>query len=138
MSETPAGVMQWRQGPDLAPASLYERDEYAWLEQQAALLRAGRLDEIDHKSLAEYLSDMAASDRDAVESHLRVLLLHMLKVRHQPQKISGSWISSILGQQADAAKKISRSPGMRPHIPALYAGAGRYAGHTARARCRSP
>lgn len=127
MSSGTSSLMSWPQLPSRAPESLRERDEYAWLEQQAALLRSVRHDEIDRASLAQYLDDMMASYRDDVESHLRVLLLHMLKVRHQPAKISGSWRSSIVVQQADAAKKIKRSLGMKPHLADMYADAYRVA-----------
>ena len=42
-----------------ALAALYEVDETAWLEATAALIRSGRLEEIDGTTLAEYLTDMA-------------------------------------------------------------------------------
>ena len=38
--------------------SLYERDFYLWLEQQAARLREGRLDQLDVANLLEEFEDM--------------------------------------------------------------------------------
>lgn len=124
---TVSGFMTRLDVPERTPGSLYESDEYAWLEQQAALLRARRLDQIDHASLAEFLAEMAENKRKATKSHLRVLLLHMLKVRYQPDRISGSWRSTIIEQQAQASDEIASSPGMGQHLPTLYAEAYRVA-----------
>src|SRR5437762_265465 len=65
---------------------LYERDETAWLEAMADLIRTGRLDEVDYPNLAEYLADMARRDRREVDSRLVVLLAHVLKWVHQPDR----------------------------------------------------
>jgi hypothetical protein len=43
--------------------SLYERDFYLWVEQQAALLREGRLDELDVANLLEEIESMGARKR---------------------------------------------------------------------------
>ena len=45
--------MVQRTSPD--SATLYETDETAWLEQTAALVRAGRLGEVDPEPLAAML-----------------------------------------------------------------------------------
>ena len=84
---------------DMLPLSLlYERDETAWLETMSALVAEGRLAEINHHNLSEYLSDMAKRDRREVESRLIVLLAHMLKWVHQPERRSGSWQATIIEQ----------------------------------------
>lgn len=83
---------------EVAPG-LYLRDETAWLEATAELVRAGRLDLIDSASLAEYLDDMAKRDRKEVTSRLVVLLMHLLKWAYQPDHRSGSWRATILEQQ---------------------------------------
>jgi Domain of unknown function DUF29 len=43
--------------------SLYERDFCLWLEQQAALLREGRFDELDVANLVEEIESMARKDK---------------------------------------------------------------------------
>jgi hypothetical protein len=81
--------------------SLYERDETAWLEQTAQLLAQGRLDEIDHEHLSEYLTDMFRRDRREVLSRLTVLLAHLLKWEHQPERQNNSWQATILHQRQE-------------------------------------
>jgi hypothetical protein len=51
-------------------SKLYEQDYYAWTEQQAALLRAGRFTELDLAHLIEEVEDMGRSQRQAVKSAL--------------------------------------------------------------------
>jgi hypothetical protein len=64
--------------------SLYHRDFYAWANQQAALLRAGRLSEADIENIAEEIESMGRSEKRELVSRLNVLLLHLLKWRYQP------------------------------------------------------
>ncbi len=87
----------------LALALLYQRDETAWLETMAELVRAGRLDQIDSVNLAEFLASMANRDRREVTSRLTALLLHLLKWRHQPGHRSRSWQLTVEIQRRELA-----------------------------------
>ena len=84
---------------ELALPELYTKDETAWLEAMADLIGAGHYSELDYPSLREYLTDMAKRDRREVESRLVVLILHVLKWRHQPEMRSRSWRGSIIEQR---------------------------------------
>jgi Domain of unknown function DUF29 len=84
-----------------AELSLYEQDETAWLEQTATLIAQGRLDEVDHANLSGYLTDMARRDRREVLSRLVVLMVHLLKWEHQPEKRTGSWDATITHQRGE-------------------------------------
>jgi hypothetical protein len=53
--------------------TLYEVDEYAWVERQIAALRDGTFDRLDHATLIAHLTDMAARDRRELESRIIVL-----------------------------------------------------------------
>jgi hypothetical protein len=48
---------------------LYERDLYAWVQEQVALLRAGRLGEIDAENIAEEISDVGAMNTTSWRAH---------------------------------------------------------------------
>jgi len=82
-------------------AALYHCDETAWLEEMAALARAGDVVAMDCKHLAEYLSDMAKRDKREVVSRLAILLLHLLKWDRQPEKQTRSWELSIREQREE-------------------------------------
>lgn len=105
-----------------ALAALYEADETAWLELTAELVRAGRFDQLDPGTLAEYLTDMARRDRREVKSRLVVLLTHLLKWEQQPEHRSGSWRATILEQRREL-RDILESGTLRNHAEAVLADA---------------
>lgn len=65
---------------------LQDADFYGWTREQAVLLRERRLDELDAEHLIEELLDMGASQEHELESRLAVLIAHLLKWRHQPER----------------------------------------------------
>ena len=73
-----------------------EADLYSWALRQAELLRAGRLSEIDAAAIAEEIDDVGKEEYHRLESALRVVMLHLLKWDHQPDRRSRSWTLSIL------------------------------------------
>lgn len=94
----------------------YEQDLYTWANEQAALLRAGKLAEADAKNIAEELDDVGNEQYDKLESALRVILLHLLKWDHQPERRSRSWQGSITVQRNHVRKVLRKNPGLRPHV----------------------
>jgi hypothetical protein len=54
----------------------YEYDRYAWTLQNAALIRQGRLAEVDLEQVAEELESMGRSERQEWVNRLAVLLAH--------------------------------------------------------------
>jgi hypothetical protein len=107
--------------PD-ASAALYLADETAWLEQAAELVRSGRVGEVDPHTLAECLSDMANRDRREVVSRLVVLLAHLLKWEHQPDRRSGSWRGTIREQRREL-RQLPESGTLRNHAATVFAAA---------------
>ena len=101
-------------------AALYEADETAWLDETAALVRGGCFDQLDTANLAEFLTDMAKRDRREVFSRLVVLLTHLLKWEHQPDRRGGSWQGTILEQQREL-RQILESGTLRNHADAVLA-----------------
>jgi len=100
----------------LSSAAPYERDIYAWALQQGALLRAGRLQEIDARNIAEEIESLARSEFDKLASAYRVILTHMLKWDHQPGRRSRSWPTSIAVQRLNVEDILSDSPGMKSRV----------------------
>jgi uncharacterized protein DUF29 len=92
----------------------YDTDLYGWAVQQAELLRAGRLSEIDAPNIAEELDDVGNEQYDKLESALAVLLLHLLKWDSQPDRRSRSWESTIREQRRRVQRVLTKNPGLRP------------------------
>lgn len=106
--------------PDLSV--LYERDETAWLEAMAALAASGRYPDMDFRHLSEYLADMARRDRREVYSRLVVLLTHLLKWEHQPERRSGSWRGTLREQRREL-RQLLESGTLRKHAELVLADA---------------
>lgn len=87
-----------------APYPAYDDDWIGWAAANAALLRAGRLSQVDALHLAEELEDMGKSERRSLSSHLCNLMLHLLKWQLQPVLRGPSWrlsINSARGRRRD-------------------------------------
>ncbi|MCG6658854.1 DUF29 domain-containing protein [Halomonas campisalis] len=99
----------------------YDQDAYAWALEQAALLRAGKLDQIDIEHVAEEIESMGKSERRALISQLARLLMHLLKWDHQPERRSRSWRLSIEDAQAKVERLLEDNPSLKAAIPELMA-----------------
>ena len=111
-----------------APESdLYERDFYTWCLEQAALVRAGRLAELDLENVAGELESLGGEQANALRSFYRVLLTHLLKWRCQPGRRSRSWIVTIVRERGNAAERLAGNPGLRQHQRQLFTEAYRRA-----------
>ncbi len=108
-------------GIALAPAkepvrAEYMRDFYSWLMEQARHVREGRWDALDRENLAEEIESLGREQFNKLESALRVLLLHILKWDHQPERRSRSWLLSIDAQRLEIDDVLADNPGLRPRV----------------------
>jgi hypothetical protein len=94
---------------DKLPA-VYEQDWFAWVIDNAELLRQGRFSEIDSQHIAEELEDMGKSERHALASHLKVLITHQLKWQYQPPFRGVSWQLVIDNARDEIAELLEESP----------------------------
>jgi hypothetical protein len=102
----------------LAPDSNYDRDFYAWANEQAALLRAGRLGEADFKHIAEEIESMGKTEKRELVSRFTVLLLRLLKWRFQPELRSTSWRLSVEEQRLQVASHLSDNRSLKALLAA--------------------
>jgi hypothetical protein len=116
----------------------YDEDLYGWAVEQAALLRAGRIAEADALNIAEELDDVGNEQYDKLESALRVILLHLLKWDHQPERRSRSWYASIAVQRNHVEKVLRKNPGLKPHVQEAIADAYKDARIEAAAEIKLP
>ncbi len=93
--------------------SLYDRDFYAWANEQAALLRAGKLAEADIGNIAEEIESMGKGEKRELVSRLNVLLLHLLKWQYQPSHRGHSWRNSIRIQRREVTAHMADNPSLK-------------------------
>jgi len=91
----------------------YEQDVVAWANEQAALLRAGKLSAIDVQHIAEEIEDVGKSEQRELASRMSVLLAHLLKWQFQPSRRSKSWQFTIRTQRKEVAYVLDEAPSLR-------------------------
>ena len=95
---------------------LYEADLHLWASQQAALVREGRLSELDLVHIAEELDDVGSEIYQKLESALTILLAHMLKWDLQPDRRSRSWEATIREHRRRVEKLLRQNPSLKPKL----------------------
>ncbi len=94
----------------------YERDYYAWAMKNAQLIRQGKLSEIDLNNIAEELEDVGKSERRALKSHIKNVILHLLKWRYQPNFRGASWRQSVRNGRIAIHEIVTESPSLNRDI----------------------
>ena len=97
--------------------NLYDQDFYAWTQEQAKLIKQKVFKRVDIAHLEEELESMGASEQRSLESKLTQLMMHMLKLKYQPDYINTkSWIRSIKFQRNDIHRILKKSPSLHAKI----------------------
>jgi Domain of unknown function DUF29 len=107
--------------------SLYDRDFYAWANEQATLLRSGKLAEADIENIAEEIESMGRSEERELVSRLSVLLLHLLKWQLQPGLRGNSWRLGIENTRYQLEEHLDDNPSLRSQLDQVMRNAYRRA-----------
>jgi len=110
-----------------ASARLYETDFYGWVQQQAGVLRAGSFASLDLDNLIEEIEDMGKNRQRALESRLEILLMHLLKWRFQPERMTPSWKYTIMEQRNRINKLLKKNPSLSSAIEESFTDAYEFA-----------
>lgn len=99
-------------------ASLYDRDFFAWTQDQAARLRAWpehlRSNGIDVENLVEEVESLGKSDRRAVESVLGQVAGHLLKLEFHPDRPARRhWMREVNAFRTSLRRLYRDSPSLR-------------------------
>ncbi|NUN65185.1 DUF29 domain-containing protein [Pseudanabaena biceps] len=101
---------------ELTHHDLYEQDFCLWIEHTVKLLSENRLTELDRENLIAEITDMGISQKHGLESNLEVVLMHLLKYKHQPEKRSNSWRSILFEHRLRLHKAFKTSPSLKRHF----------------------
>ena len=93
--------------------SLCDTDYVAWLSEQVAHLRAGRLAALDVANVAEELEGLLKNERRQLENRSVELILRLLKWDHAPQQRSNRWRSTVQRQRTRIRRLLRDSPSLR-------------------------
>lgn len=102
-------------------SSVYDRDFLLWTEQQADLLRAGKMSELDVEHLVEEIEELGKEQKMALQSLIRMILVHLLKLDFSPSRAPrAKWIDEVLEFRARAESRIEDTPSLNHHLDALF------------------
>ncbi len=100
--------------------SLYESDFVKWSDTMAALMRDRHFDQVDWENVIEEIESLGKSEKHALRSQLRRVIMHMLKWDYQAENRSRSWILSIVQGQGEISDLISDSPSLAPYLESSF------------------
>ncbi len=108
--------------------SLHDQDLVMWAMQTAELLRQGAiLSQDERETIADEIYDMGLSDRRQLESRTDSLIMHLLKIKYQPEKRTRSWDLTIANQRRGLRRLLRDSPSLNSvleqELPELYSDA---------------
>jgi hypothetical protein len=124
------------------PGSLYDRDFFAWTQQQAALLRRaathGPTSDLDLENLAEEIESLGKRDRRALISQIARVTEHLLKLQYSGVHESRpGWESSVDVHRSKARRIVADSPGLKAELETIlsegYGDGRRFAARSLRA-----
>lgn len=90
----------------------YDEDFARWSAEQSELIRQRRFDEVDLENVADEIESLGRSDKREIESRMKVLLVHLLKLKFQPGQGKPGWTSTITEQRRRIRKVIEESPSL--------------------------
>ncbi len=96
--------------------SLYDQDYYLWSQKMATLLRAKNWHDLDIENIAEEIESLGRSEKRALESNLKIILIHLLKWKYQSDKQANSWKFTIREHRQRIRKELSESPSLRSYL----------------------
>ncbi|MEG3436315.1 DUF29 domain-containing protein [Pannus brasiliensis CCIBt3594] len=105
-------------------STLYDRDYLLWLTTTAEQLRRGRFTDLDVENLIEEIESIGKSQKNAIESLLIVLLVHLLKLAYwesERERNLGHWSEEITAFRDQIASLLATSPSLKPYIREIFA-----------------
>jgi len=100
---------------------IYEKDFLLWSEQQAAALRAGNLAALDKDGLLEELEDMGNERKEALQSLIRNIFSHLLKLEYSSATDPrAGWVEEITEFRAQAETKLDDTPSLKHYVEGLH------------------
>lgn len=102
-------------------ADLYDRDFYAWTQQQVSLLQSRQWDQLDTVNLIEEIETLGREERQEIRNRLGVLIGHLLKWQFQPEQRTGSWLGTIREQRIQIKLLLEDNPSLKSYLSQVFA-----------------
>ncbi len=109
------------------PSQLYDRDYYAWVQDQVRALRERRTEEVDWENVAEEIDDLGKNVGWSVENHLESLVEHLLKLAYAQETVrtrnARLWEGTVKLARYKIRRRLAQNPSLRSKLAELFADA---------------
>ncbi|MBE9109202.1 DUF29 domain-containing protein [Nodosilinea sp. LEGE 07298] len=108
---------------DVKPKSLYDRDYQLWLDNTVAHLKSRNFDAIDLENLIEELESLGRSDKKSLNSYLKRLCEHLLKLSYwetERERCFSGWDREIENFRQEIQEILDDSPSLRSSLRERY------------------
>ncbi len=102
-------------------AELYEKDFYAWTQETAALIAAGKWHEIDQALLADEVAGLGRDDQREIARRVQRLLKELLLWWARPGERKGNWASAIIEERARLEDIVEDSLSLKAQLGEVVA-----------------
>ncbi len=101
----------------------YMKDFYSWAREQIKLLKKGQFDKLDIPNLIKELKTKSRCEEQELERRLTLLLVYLLRWKHQPAKRKKSWKLMIQEERKEYAHVLKENHGIKPHLENILSNA---------------
>jgi hypothetical protein len=106
---------------------LYEHDFYAWTQETAALIAAGKWQEIDQALLADEVGGLGREDKREMARRVQRILKELLVWWAMPGERRGNWAVTISEQRTALEAIVEDSPSLKAQLGEVVAKEYRWA-----------
>jgi len=100
--------------------SLYDKDFYAWTQEQAKLIKEKAFEKLDLTHLFEEIESMGAKEKSELKNRLAQLIMHLLKWKYQPARQCKSWQNTIYDQREELQDLLTDNPSLKSKIDEYF------------------
>ena len=99
---------------------LYDRDFWAWTQEQAGALRRRDFGAIDWDNVIEEVESLGREQKSAWKSYCANVVSHLLKIEHSPAKGSiDHWREEVLDWRWEMHSRLADNPGLKGELPRM-------------------
>ena len=96
---------------------LYDRDFWAWTQEQAGALRRRDFGAIDWDNVIEEVESLGREQKSAWKSYCANVIAHLLKIEHSPAKGSiDHWRKEVLDWRDEMYHRLADNPGLKGEL----------------------
>lgn len=98
----------------------HEKDFYQWTRDQMFFLKNKEFGKLDTRYLIEEMESLGNSEKNAIESHLIILFLHLLKIAYQPAMRCNSWNNSVENAKFRITRLVEKNPSLKTKVSEFF------------------